>query len=218
MGAAFTIFLLVPIFLPIIIISMAFGFVTGNDRTEFVLPYEPEKGIVWECDFDESFYKLADTEIDRDEQIFYIRHKAFKLPDSEKGKFSSIIFTDENGNQKKYYVCLNTDTAASNDLRVYAPGEYYDFDYTVKAENPNISYSWSVRVADSEYVLYNSDTDTPEITFTVIHPYDTYESGSYTICFNYGEHTGNSKEGYSVTYSVTENGAEIIKESHQFYD
>ena len=212
MGAAFSIFLLVPIFLPILIASTIFGFVTGNDRAEIVLPYEPEKGIVWECDLDESFYKLADTEINGNEQIFYIRHKVFKLPDSTKGKFSRIIFTDENGNEKKYYVCLNTDTAASNDLLVYAPGEYYDFDYTVKAENPNISYSWYVSVADGKYVLYNPDTDTPETTFTVIHPHDKYESRSYTISFNYGKYS--ASEDYLVTYSVTENGIEIIKESH----
>lgn len=216
MGASFTIFLLAPLYILIVIPEMFFGFITGNDRAEIVLPYEPEKGIVWECDVDESFYQLADTEIDGNEQIFYIRHKAFELSDSgDEGQFSKIIFTDKNGNEKKYYVCLNTESTSPNDLLVYAPGEYYDFDYTVKAENPSIFSSWTIRVADADYVLYNPDTDKSETTFTVIHPYDKYESGSYTICFNYGNYSAD--ESYSVTYIVTENGLEITKESHNFY-
>lgn len=217
MGASFTIFLLTPIMLFILIPETIFGFITGNDRTEFILPYEPENGIVWECNYDDEIYQLAKTETKGNEQIFYIRPKSFGYHDSQSGEFSSIIFTDKNGNEKKYYVCNNTNTPQSYDLSVYAPGEYYDFDYTVKAEKPSIFSSWYVAVADSEYVLYNPDTNNAETTFTVVHPFDKYERETYWISFSYGS-SGNSKEGITITYKITDNGAEIIDESHRFYD
>lgn len=218
MGAAFTIFLLFPLFFIIVIPGMILDFATGNAETEIVLPYEPEKGTVWECDLDDQYFKLAETETDGNNQIFYIRPKIFSIPNSEQGRFSKIVFTDENENEKTYYVRNNSDTPEYFDLYVYAPGEYVDFDYTVKPEKPVSSYSWHVLVADADYVLYNPDVDSEETTFTVVHPFDKYERDSYTISFRYGPHSGDSKEGYTVTYTVTENGAEITKESHNFYD
>lgn len=218
MGAAFTIFLLFPLFFIIVIPGIAFEIAIGNDKTEIILPYEPEKGIVWECDLDDPHFKLVETEIDGNNQIFYIRPKIFSAHDSENGQFGDIIFTDKNGNEKKYYICNNLDTPSTLDILVYAPGEYFDFDYTVKPEKPVSSYSWHVLAADADYVLYNPDVDSEETTFTVVHPFDKYERDSYTISFRYGPHSGDSKEGYTVTYTVTENGAEITKESHNLYD
>lgn len=218
MGASFTFFLLLPLFFVIAIPSMIFEFATGRDKTEFILPYEPEKGIVWECDFDDQQFKLVETEIDGNNQLFYIRPKILSYTDPQQGQFSYIIFTDENGNEEKYYICKNNDTAAYFDLYVYAPGEYVDFDYTVKSKNPIRSYSWHVQTSQADFILYNPDVDSEETTFTVVHPLDKPLRDSYTIGFYYGPHSGDSKEGYSVTYTVTENNAEIIKESHEFLD
>lgn len=218
MGAVFTIFLLVPLFLILVIPNMAFGFVTGNDKTEIILPYDPENGLVWECDVDDPYFQLAETKIDGDNQIFYIRPKTLKAHDSENGQFCDIIFTDKNKNEKKYYVCTNQNTPSTYDLLVYAPGEYYDFEYTVKAKKPSMLYEWHVPVAESDYVLYNPDLEGNETTFTVVHPYDKYQSSSYKISFCYGPHSGNSKESFTITYAITENGAEITDEHHQFFD
>ena len=62
-------------------------------------------------------------------EVFYIRPKIFSIPNSEQGQFSKIVFTDENENEKTYYVRNNSDTPEYFDLYVYAPGEYVDFDF-----------------------------------------------------------------------------------------
>lgn len=218
MGASFTIFLLFPLFFIIVIPGMILDFATGNAETEIILPYEPEKGTVWECCLDDQQFKLVETEVDGNNQIFYIRPNIFSNTNSEHGQLSKIIFTDENKNEKTYYVRNNSDTPEYFDLYVYAPGEYVDFDYTVKPEKPVHSYSWHVQIAESKFVLYNPDVESEETTFTVVHPLDDNTRSYYTIGFYYGPHSGDSKEGYNITYTVTENGAEITKESHDYYD
>ena len=74
-----TIIIIIPLFLIFFAVSSVIGAVTGVDKTEVVLPYEPEKGIVWECDIqDGTPVELVETEIDGEKQIFYFKSNAIK--------------------------------------------------------------------------------------------------------------------------------------------
>ena len=111
-----------------------FGALTGTDSAQVILPYDENKGIVWEYDrVNDPYAKLTKTEIVDDTQIFTFRttqNSLFNTADGT-GYVMDFIFTDKNGNSKKYYaVDLN------KGFQIYAPGEYAEFELTVTAEEP----------------------------------------------------------------------------------
>jgi hypothetical protein len=128
-----TIIVIIPIAIILILASSLVGSITGGDRTQVVLPYEPEKGIVWECDVqDYTPIELVDTEIDGNKQIFYFK-STFSMdmvryfagiakdlitkedpdPEYSYGEYYTVTFTDENGNERRFCYCRMTHPLAS---------------------------------------------------------------------------------------------------------
>ncbi len=228
-----TIIIIIPLFFLFVIASSLIGGITGGDRTEIVLPYEPEKGIVWECDVQKGPIELVETEIDGKTQVFYFKStmsmgmvktfadlakqlitKEYTDYEYSYGDFYKITFTDENGNEQKYYAEaeLNTDSIYIDIAKIYAPGEYYAFDYTVTAQQP----------IEGEYGWYNDDYSfrtehyeadySPTRTLTIVHTYVNDDEYRYSV--EYGPIDGSRKETehVNIRYKIIDGEVEILEE------
>ncbi|MBR3818817.1 MAG: hypothetical protein IKJ41_06660 [Clostridia bacterium] len=239
-----TIIIIIPLFLIFFAVSSVIGAVTGVDKTEVVLPYEPEKGIVWECDIqDGTPVELVETEIDGEKQIFYFKSNAIKdmigifaglakdlitkepLDPAEHfyGQYYRITFTDENGNEKRYYAEaeLGDDSKLLYDKAViYSPDEYFAFDYTATAQQPlDGEYGWYLRGNSERCAEYYKADCSPTRTVTIVLAGEYFDSNkeSYEYWLKYGSIDGNEKENESVkiAYRIVDGEAEILEEIHE---
>ena len=231
-----TIIVIIPLFLILFIGSSLIGAVTGGDRTQVVLPYEPEKGIVWECDVPDSPVELVETEIDGKTQVFYF--KSNKLMDLVKsfgeiakslitdvyseyeytyGDIYKITFTDANGNEQIYYAEseLNPKSIYIETPKIYSPDEYVAFDYTVTAQQP----------LEGEYGWYNQDYSfrtehykaeySPERTLTIVHTADDIAEGEeyyYEVEYGLIDNYKAENETVSIKYVINDGEVEILEE------
>lgn len=233
-----TIIVIIPLFLILLTGSSLIGAVTGGDRTQVVLPYEPEKGIVWECDVPDSPVELVETEIDGKTQVFWFKsNKVMDLvksfgevakslitdvyPEHEYtyGDIYKITFTDANGNEQIYYAEseLNLESVYIDTLNIYSPDEYVTFDYTVTAQQP----------IEGEYGWYNQDYSfrtehykaeySPERTLTIVHTADDIAEGEeYYYAVEYGliDNYKAENETVRIKYVITDGEVEILEENH----
>lgn len=233
-----TIIVIIPIAVILILVSSLIGSITGGDRTQVVLPYEPEKGIVWECDVqDDTPIELVETEIDGEKQIFHfksnfsmdmVRHfadiakdlitKEYSDTEWSYGEYYRVTFTDENGNEQKYYAETQTDTESIYFDRAvfYAPDEYFAFDYTVTAQQPiEGEYGWYNQDSEHRTEFYKAEFS-PTRTVTIIHAGDDFESNEeyYNYWIEYGPIDGYKSETESVAmkYRIVDGEVEIIEE------
>lgn len=233
-----TIIVIIPIAVILILVSSLVGSITGGDRTQVVLPYEPEKGIVWECDVqDDTPIELVETEIDGEKQIFYfksnfsmdmVRHfadiakdlitKEYSDTEWSYGEYYRVTFTDENGNEQKYYAETQTDTESIYFDRAvfYAPDEYFAFDYTVTAQQPiEGEYGWYNQDSEHRTEFYKAEFS-PTRTVTIVHAGDDFESNEeyYNYWIEYGPIDGYKRETESVKmkYRIVNGEVEIIEE------
>ncbi len=221
MGASFTVLL----FLPFLIVGAFFmnlsGFVTGADQTRIALPYDPEKGLVWEYDNkNDPYIKLLDTVIEGNEQIFCFRDKR-GTTNFENGEWMDMIFTDKNGNQKKYYVSFDHEGVLEDkhqDFLVLAPGEYHEYNYTVKAQDTSHSGDWYITYLDK----YRTNLDIAymprqerksEETFRLVFakPADG-ESYKSKLLFSYGMLHSIPFEELIAEFEITSDGVTLIGE------
>lgn len=221
MGASFTVLL----FLPFLLVGAFFmnlsGFVTGADQTRIALPYDPEKGLVWEYDNkNDPYIKLHNTVIEGDEQIFCFRDKR-GTTNSENGEWMDMIFTDKNGNQKKYYVSFDHEGVLEDkhqDFLVLAPGEYHEYDYTVKAQDTSHGGDWYITYLD----IYRTNLDIAymprqerksEETFRLVFakPEDG-ESYKSKLMFSYGMLHAIPFEELVSEFEITSDGVALIGE------
>lgn len=235
-----TIIFIIPVMLILFLASSLIGTVTGGDRTEIVLPYEPEKGIVWECDIPMGGAKVVKTEIDGNEQIFYfkgtftdtmltfakdfigaIRDDSYVFQyEKTYGQVYEILFTDKNGNELKYYAkekLTEEDSIYSDMVDIYAPGEYTTFEYTVTAQNPlEGEIFW--------YTGYSNHTEcfapsfSPTHTFTIVHTEDFENSGEYSYHMYYGDDENHDSEYAFFKYKFTDGEVEILEEKNGVYE
>lgn len=231
-----TIIVIIPLFFLILIGSSLIGAVTGGDRTQVVLPYEPEKGIVWECDVPDETVELVETEIDGKTQIFSFKStngmemvalfaelakglitKDYPETEYSYGDIYKITFTDANGNELIYYAEseLDLESIYIDTLKIYSPDEYFAFDYTVTAQQP----------IEGEYGWYNQDytfrtehykaEHSPSKTFTIVHTDEIQEGEDYYYAVEYGLIDGYKSENETVKikYKITDGKVEILEEN-----
>ena len=233
-----TIIVIIPLFFIILVGSSLIGAVTGGDRTQVVLPYEPENGIVWECDVPDSPVELVETEINGKTQIFWFRStkaedmlevfgelaKEFITKDYSENEYTygeiyKIIFTDANGNEQIYYAESNhnSESLYFDVLKIYSPDEYYAFDYTVTAQQPiEGEYGWYNRMYEFRTEHYKAEY-LPERTLTIIHTADDIAEGEeYYYSVEYGLIDGYEKESetVSIKYVINNGEVEILEENH----
>ncbi len=238
-----TIIVIIPLALILIACSSVIGDITGGDRTKVVLPYEPEKGIVWECDIPMGPVELVETEIDGETQVFYFKStKGKELIDGFVGVAKSIItkedppeyetrfgdiykviFKDQNGNEQKYYAktATNTDSIYFDTVDFFAPGEYYAFDYTATAQQPvDGEYFWFNEIYPS-YTECFAPEYSPTKTFTIVLT-DNFESGEehyYDMRYGYFEYSdAKATEYIKIKYIINNGNVEILEETKGFYE
>lgn len=152
MGASFTVMLFLPIILIGALITNVFGFISGEDQTKIALPYNPDEGLVWEYDNkDDPYIKLHNTVIESDEQVFCFRDKRGST-NTGNGEWMDLIFTDKNGNQLKYYISFDHEGTLEDeyqDFIVLAPGEYLEYEHTVKTDNIKPVSDWYITYFDN---------------------------------------------------------------------
>lgn len=232
-----TIIVIIPLFFIMLLASSLIGAVTGGDRTEVVLPYEPEKGIIWDCDVPDETVELVETEIDGNTQVFFFKSnsgmemlgyfadiakelitKDYSDPKYTYGDLHKITFTDANGNEQIYYAEseLNTESIYIDTLKIYAPDEYYAFDYTVTAQQPiEGEYGWFNKDHSFRTEYYKADYS-PARTFTIVHTGDIENDEEYYYLMGYGPIDGFEKttEYVVIKYKFTNGEHEIFEEKH----
>ncbi len=196
-----------------------FDAAAGTDRAQIILPYDESSGTVWEYDYENDPYtKLSKTEIDGDKQIFTFvntRNGFFSGADGT-GYVMDLVFTDKNGNSKKYYEVDRTEG-----FKIYAPGEYAEFQLTVTAENPVNGGKWisggsSGNHLAEENLVYTEDIHSSTVTFTVVHGLSeddvNCQTGQYYI---YRNRFGKTLEYARIFYRVNSDGTVKINSQEQ---
>lgn len=220
MGSVTIIFLL-PILFLMSFFSSVYGDITGSNRTQVVLPYDPTIGIVWEYDGVNDPLKLVETEVDGDKQIFTFTGSFFKKFSLMRGYGSlyDLIFTDKNGNQLKYFAEHSDEDLPGIDFpnlskyNIYSPDECVSFEITLTAQIPKADAHWESTNPYKYYTVYAPIVKSPQATFTVARLGDEWTEGSeYSHTFTY---VGDEYwENVSLKYKIV-NGEAVITEEIQ---
>lgn len=221
MGASFTVMLFLPFIIVGAFIINIFGFVSGEDQTKIVLPYDPENGLVWKYDNkNDPYIKLHDTVIEGDEQIFCFRDKR-GTTNTGNGEWMDLIFTDKNGNQLKYYASFDHEGTLENkhqDFLVLAPGEYLEHEHTVKTDNTKSGCDWYITYFDNHRTNLNvaymprqehSSEETFKLVFTKPEEGESYKS---KLLFSYGMLHSLPFEELVSEFEITPEGVTLIGE------
>lgn len=220
MGTSVLLVFIIPLmFLQVMFTSIS-GAIFGYPTAEIALPYDEEKGIVWEYDnVNDPNIELVETKVENGEQIFVFEGKGeidlsdifFKDEDAYQGEMMDLVFTDKNGNQKLYY--------GYNGYKIHAPQLYpaeecQIIDVTVTAEKPRENASWEV-VDDSMYILMKKPSGTETETFTTVITPSNKDGeynvrGNFDVRFAYTNSFGNYLEEATVFYEFKD-GAHTVK-------
>lgn len=216
-----TIIFLFPILFLMSFFSSVYGDITGSNRTQVVLPYDPTIGIVWEYDGVNDPLKLVETEFDGDKQIFTFTGSFFKELSvmSGYGSVYDLIFTDKNGNQLKYFAEKSDEKLPGIDFpnlskyNIFSPDECVSFEITLNAQIPKEGAHWESNNPDKSNTVFAPLVDSPQATFTVARLGDDWLEGSeYSHTFTY---VGNYYwEDVSLKYKIV-NGEAVITEEIQ---
>lgn len=220
MGSVTIIFLL-PILFLMSFFSSVYGDITGSNRTQVVLPYDPTIGIVWEYDGVNDPLKLVETVVDGDKQIFTFTGSFFKELSvmSGYGNVYDLIFTDKNGNQLKYFAEKSDEKLPGIDFpnlskyNIFSPDECVSFEITLNAQIPKEGANWEPTNPDEYYTAFATLVESPQATFTVARLGDAWTEGSeYSHTFIYvGDYYW---EDVYLKYKIV-NGEAVITEEIQ---
>lgn len=202
--------------IPALFFGVAFsdisGAIFGYPTEEITLPYDEEKGLVWEYDcVNDPNIELVKTEIRDGEQVFVFVGKGkidiaeilTKVEDEQEGDMMDLVFTDKNGNEKVYYGYNGNRTNAPV---FYTAEECQTIEVTLTAENPRSNASWEV--VDSNYVVMKKPEKQATETFTVIITPNTKKGeystpyGKFDIEFAYSNSRGNYLEEATVVFEL----------------
>ncbi|MBQ3150354.1 MAG: hypothetical protein IJB86_03820 [Clostridia bacterium] len=214
MGAVFGMILGAPIGIIMSALISMFGFLTGNDTTELVLPYDESTGTVWTYDgVDDPYLKLVGSETDGDLQIFSFRRKDnFFLKGSSGGKVMEIVFTDKNGNELIYYAVH--DESDLFRINFYPKEDVYILEYTAKADSAVRGGYWKLSSTTSydsasRRLLYASSETSDTYTFTFIVP----QNDSIVRHLNkldYVNKKGKQVEWIHISFTLDENNQLVL--------
>ncbi len=219
MGAAISVF-----FAPFMLIGLFFttliGTAIGPETTEVELPYNPEKGYVWEfeCEGDE-YLILIDTEVEKDKQVFTFRgkHPTEMLAEisTEKVNGASVYFVAENGEKLLYYTRNDYDSFVDiyGEVIMYAPGEYYFVEYTPKEKTTVEGAEWEADISENEHYVETIEVDGVKTYKFVILPDE--EGSTYSTFFQYRNRTNDVLETYAITFGVVDGQGVVLKETHR---
>lgn len=234
---AFVGFWMIPLALILSMFSPIIGFfetLTGKGQEEIALPYDAEKGIVWE--YNEGDYALVDcikTEIKDGQQIFTFRGKGI----GQEGRprpadynsdqlIDDICFEDENGNTKTYYAFWDYLTPLNEggtymygDLDIYEETECVTFEYTVKAEQETENAYWyvddlSAEMKQNRYIGEEKLINGHERTYKFIFAPEDVNNHTFTMYFYYKPSSTHTLETIKVNFELTGKEVKVIDEKH----
>ncbi|MBQ3498571.1 MAG: hypothetical protein IJA87_05545 [Clostridia bacterium] len=192
---------------PFIAISLGFDMIgiaiNGPEKSEIRLPYDPDKSLVWTYDdVNDPDIKLVETTVERNEQVFHFTYESDKNfiekifdiitsktgSDTYAGTIMDVVFTDQNGNRKTYYV---ESGITLNKPKFYPAEECLTAQYTCVAQAPIDGAVWSTtsNSGSSGNVLYQPLTDNSTQTFTVVALPSDIEEGHCSAYFAYADYT-----------------------------
>lgn len=230
MGSVTVIFML-----PLMIFYMLFASVTstltGDGKATIELEHAPDQGLVWEyIEEDEPRIDFLGTETKDGKQVFTFRSKGafaylvniyeyLELTDNPRGYFYDLKFTDQNGNEQKYYAYSYPHPEKYyNDITLYAPGEYLDFSYTAKALDAVDGAYWDVYFNDEPFHLYTPQTASPEQEFTIVYAHGVNPPEDFTEEVYYTYRTDDRDyEKLTVKYTFTD-GEMTITETREIFN
>lgn len=219
-----TVFFIVPIMMLMMLFGSVTGAIKGDNVTKVELPYNPSEGNVWEYDdVDDPLFDLVKTEIDADKQIFTF--KGINMFDAmtqetDSDMIMDAVFTNENGEELIYYVCVDHSYFAINyKMEFWSPDEYVIFDYTPKEETTVEGAEW----VSADYKINESEID-GEKTFTYLLIPDK-ENGSlfevgcmYRTAMNDGSGRYTPYEKMELEIMVKGDEYEIKEEKRYYHD
>ncbi len=214
-----TVFFIFPIMLIGMFFSSLFGAVTGNDKTKVELPYDEEKGLVWECEEDASWFSVTDTEIDGDKQIFTFKGAStFNTDETIHDEFE-VIFTAENGEKIVYIAEDDNDYfGLEHKVKMYSPDEYDIVTYIPKADIPVEGGQW---LTGAYTEAYKKETINGEGVFTLLYLPDGDGKTRFTNELKYmtKDKDGSWKNHERIILEVVlENGEATIRQDfHEYY-
>lgn len=213
MGTSVLLVFIIPaIFFELIFANIA-GAIFGYPTEEIALPYDEEKGFVWEYDcVNDPTLELVRTEIRDGEQVFFFASSGkidiadifVKREGEWEGDVMDLVFTDKNGNKKVYY---GFGGSSINEPVFYPAEECQTIDVTLTAENPRENASWEV-ADDTAYILTKQPSGGATETFTtVITPGNKkgeYASpyGKFDVKFAYTNSWGNYMEEAKAVFEL----------------
>lgn len=150
-----------------------FGIMSGEHFENIVLPYDPEKELVWEYDaIDDPYIKLEKMTIDDDKQVF--RFVSSNVSDDEinyyNGYCMDLIFTAQNGQTETYYAVV-TDKAIYDEVFIAHEDECITHQVTVKRDASDAEFKWKLDFfcPNDRNILYFSKDTGEENTFTLVY-------------------------------------------------
>lgn len=217
MGSTVLLPLIAPIMIVYLVFANIFSFVTG-EKTELALPYDESKGIVWEYEADEDYYvNLVETKIKGNKQIFVFQDCKSNTDNKFVGAMMDLVFTDKNGNIKKFYACSDN---GHKGPYIFEEDECIVTEYTVTAKYPRKNLFWEAR-QETNSVLIQPRTHDTTVTFTIIYTPENRKIDmnilsqyKFTPMFYYTNEEGPLFESVAVTYQPVNGNLEIKKESH----
>lgn len=202
--------------IPAIFFGVAFsdisGAIFGYPTEEIALPYDEEKGLVWEYDcVNDPDIELVETKIENGEQIFSFVSKGsldwntlFMVKDENdpEGDAMDLVFTDKNGNKKVYYGFGGNKINAPY---FYSAEECQTIDVTLTAKNPKENASWEA-VDSTGYVLMKKPAKQATETFTVVITPDNKKGeyatfGIFDVVFAYTDSSGSYYEKATASFA-----------------
>lgn len=217
---------------PFLAISMAFNLlgaaINGPEKSEIRLPYDPDKSLVWTYDdVNDPDIKLVETKVDGDEQVFFFTYesdKSFveKILDilttntgegTYAGTIMDVVFTDKNGNTKKYYV---ESGLSLNEPKFYPAEECLTAQYTCIAKTPVDGAVWQTtsNSGSSGNVIYQPLTNDSTQTFTVVALPSDIKDGHCSAYFAYADYF--YLEKCYVYYKITDGELTVSSIRHDF--
>lgn len=219
MGASIWMVFIIPVMVISMLIDTLFGAPLALNKAEIVLPYDPQKGIVWEYDNnDDPYIELVSTDIEDGEQIFTFGITGENW-DSD-GSVMELVFTDKSGNQEVFYGCRGVLFDYGNLFRkpyFYDPDDCITFEYTVTAEEPVRLGKWEVNNG-IDYIIRDSETNGDSKTYTIVYiPGKTIApNNEMYLSFYYCDGFKN-REKQTVIVEKKLNKLELKSENHEVY-
>ncbi len=216
MGSVTVIF--VPFLVVALFIVQFFISITGKDVSDVVLPYAPDKGLVWKYDNENDPYiSLKETKIVGDEQIF--RFKTREYSDDEDyiygcGYMMDLVFTDENGNTETYYATARN--VSLDMIKIWAEDEVSVYKYTATAHKVYDDSKWSMNFSlgdSSEYVVYDPDITCNPKTFTVVYEKGMEDDDIIWLYFKNSSAEKDYSESHKIRLDCSGRDVKLLNES-----